>query len=778
MMLRLRRLFVVLLVSLPVAGCGTAVFTVDRTQGLATLERQGIGPGDYQDIAAGRLTSVRDRLMAKPLHTLSLQQLSMLCDLHVKAQALSEAAACNDAYRQRAQASGDAAALSVARRRQALLHLGQGEYEAVGRDLEGDESDNAVYLARLARTRIDARQTSGDPAAWDFPERLARYQKPQQVYFAASLYAEGGNCRRALELLEDPFRRLLADYGLRVASPENRASFRLDLVQAFDIGVVSDQSVAPSGNVYVEFLAAKCLHALGRPADARRHLDRLRAFPHIRAYADLHWQILHLAGLIERQSDPRSAIERFKEAIAVIEAGRSSITTDAGLVAFAASTQDVYADLIETLLRQDDLTGALEYVERAKCRLLVERLASLPVLAPYDVPQSQGAALLAARRAAEQAMRLQTTGQGALAAEQALREADDRIARRSPTLAWLTGARPRRFAELLPSLRNDQAAIVYFALHGRWHVMLVERNGIAAHRELGPSPVLPAELLEHLMQPTGDAYRPYARKLYDHFLKPVLALTQAKDLLIVPHGELFAIPLGVLHDGAQPVAATRRIRVAPSLSALAALRTEAASASRAGLILGNPARRDTSEYKPLQYAEREAEAIKSLFPDSPKYLTETATIDRLIREARGKAFLHIAAHGRVSADQPSNSKLLLADVSGNGDLTVEMIHGLALPANLAVLSACESASRGGTHDQDLISLAESFLASGVRSVVASHWQVNDAATAEFMRAFYEELRRGQPVTAALQSAQLKMMQDKPHPFYWAAFSAIGADVRL
>jgi hypothetical protein len=61
---------------------------------------------------------------------------------------------------------------------------------------------------------------------------------------------------------------------------------------------------------------------------------------------------------------------------------------------------------------------------------------------------------------------------------------------------------------------------------------------------------------------------------------------------------------------------------------------------------------------------------------------------------------------------------------------------------------------------------------GASSVVASLWKVDDQATAELMKYFYEGMfTKGLTPAAALRDAQLKMSQDKRWhaPYYWAGF---------
>ncbi|WP_029009239.1 CHAT domain-containing protein [Azospirillum halopraeferens] len=767
------------LLTVALTGCGSALFVVDRSIGERQQEAQGIDAGVRQAIADGALAPLRQRLAARPTGALSLAELNLLCDLHLKAQAFKPAEDCNEHYRRQAEQAGDQTAAAAARRRGALLFLAQGRFEAARDQLRPDAGVHDAFLHALAIARYNAR--TGEPtASTAVADSLARHQKPEPVYFAASLYAEYGDCANALRLLRDPNRRLLDEYGLGDLTSGRRTTFRLDLVGGFEIGYLGTHSHAPAANVHVEFLAARCLFALGHTTEASRYLDRLRTFPHIAAYAGVHWQVLHLSGRLEQNAGhPAAAAERYRAAIAVIEQSRSAIAGDPALAAFEADTGEVYGDLFELQIAQRDTEGALETIERAKGRLLVERLANVAVLVPHDTTPDRAADLLAARRNADQILRLQTSAPGVADALREQRAVLARIERNSPVLARMTGAQPRRWRELLPPLQPGQAAIVYVAVRNHWHALVIEGDRITAHRAPGPAPVGLEVFLESLQTSEGTGYERLARRLYDHLIRPVLAVTDARDLLVVPFGSLFAIPLGALHDGERPLAATHRLRVVPSLSALAALRPDdGARRPPRGLVLANPLRQDPGKDWSLPHAEEEADAIRRIFPQTTPYIRADATVDRLAAGVRGKSFLHIAAHGTFNRNDPMKSRLLLAGTPADGDLTVEQIHALHLPVAMAVLSACESALRERATGDDLLSLAESFLAAGARTVVGSHWKVDDSASARLMAHFYEALRRGEPAAEAMSTARVAMMREKPHPYFWAGFSVIGADGRM
>jgi CHAT domain-containing protein len=55
----------------------------------------------------------------------------------------------------------------------------------------------------------------------------------------------------------------------------------------------------------------------------------------------------------------------------------------------------------------------------------------------------------------------------------------------------------------------------------------------------------------------------------------------------------------------------------------------------------------------------------------------------------------------------------------------------------------------------------------------SLWTVDDEATAELMVKFYEELAQTKSPAAALRTAQTKLLQQRPHPFFWSPFVLVG-----
>ena len=140
-------------------------------------------------------------------------------------------------------------------------------------------------------------------------------------------------------------------------------------------------------------------------------------------------------------------------------------------------------------------------------------------------------------------------------------------------------------------------------------------------------------------------------------------------------------------------------------------------------------------------------------------------------------YLHFATHGFLDSVRPELSGIVLSMVNEkgepeNGFLFAHEIYNLKLPAELVVLSACETGLGKQIRGEGLVGLTRGFMYAGAQRVVVSLWSVDDEATKELMVAFYKGmLKEGMRPPAALRAAQIKMWKQKQWqaPYYRAAF---------
>jgi CHAT domain-containing protein len=143
--------------------------------------------------------------------------------------------------------------------------------------------------------------------------------------------------------------------------------------------------------------------------------------------------------------------------------------------------------------------------------------------------------------------------------------------------------------------------------------------------------------------------------------------------------------------------------------------------------------------------------------------------------------VHFATHGVFNNEDPGLSGIILSmfDKRGqvqDGFLRLHDIYGLTLPAELVVLSACNTALGKPVKGEGLVGMVRGFIYAGAKRVVASYWKVDDEATGALMSRFYVEmLRQNRSSASALRQAQLAMRQHSrwQPPFYWAAFALQG-----
>ncbi|HEX8138183.1 MAG TPA: CHAT domain-containing protein [Pyrinomonadaceae bacterium] len=152
---------------------------------------------------------------------------------------------------------------------------------------------------------------------------------------------------------------------------------------------------------------------------------------------------------------------------------------------------------------------------------------------------------------------------------------------------------------------------------------------------------------------------------------------------------------------------------------------------------------------------------------------ETATSPELSKYN----IVHIATHALINDEQPELSGIIfsLIDEQGrpqDGFLRLHDIYNLSLNCELVVLSACKTGIGKEVRGEGLLGLTRGFMYAGSARVIASLWAVDDKATAEFMKRFYNQLLKGGKSPSAALSAVKDEMQSERRwrdPYYWAGF---------
>jgi len=182
----------------------------------------------------------------------------------------------------------------------------------------------------------------------------------------------------------------------------------------------------------------------------------------------------------------------------------------------------------------------------------------------------------------------------------------------------------------------------------------------------------------------------------------------------------------------------------------------------------------------LKFTRQEANQILAEAPRAKSFSAMDFQANRATVTGGGLSkfrYVHFATHGYVDSEHPDLSAIVLSLVDQQGKpqdgfLRAHDIYNLNLPAELVVLSACETGLGKEIRGEGLVGLTRGFMYAGARRVVVSLWNVNDKATAELMARFYRGmLRENKTPAAALRTAQLEMSRQRQwqSPYYWAAF---------
>jgi CHAT domain-containing protein/Tfp pilus assembly protein PilF len=334
--------------------------------------------------------------------------------------------------------------------------------------------------------------------------------------------------------------------------------------------------------------------------------------------------------------------------------------------------------------------------------------------------------------------------------------------------------------------------------------------------------------------PPDPQFITQARTLSNMLLGPVAQRLGGKRLVVVAPGALSYLPFAALptpEDEKQPAGdyapliAKHEVVTVPSASVLSVIRREMAGRQRSAksvAVLADPvfeeddprlaeaksgnssgetpatraADAELSEltrairtmnftdaragFVRLPFSRHEAEGVIALTPKGTGLKATDFNASRdlaMSRELSQYRIVHFATHGLLNSERPELSGLVfsLIDREGkpqDGFLRLHEIYNLQLNADLIALSACETGLGKEIKGEGLIGLTRGFMYAGAPRVVASLWNVDDLATAELMKLFYQRmLKDGMPAGAALRAAQLELSRQKrwASPYFWAGF---------
>jgi CHAT domain-containing protein/tetratricopeptide (TPR) repeat protein len=538
------------------------------------------------------------------------------------------------------------------------------------------------------------------------------------------------------------------------------------------------------------------------------------------------WKAQEQVGRAQRAlGQTAEARQSFLAAIATVERVRREVAGGGQQQqSFLENRLSPWLGMVGLLVSQGEYAEALTFAEASKARVLLDALQT-----------GRGASfrqsLSPAERQAEEERRLklvslnsQLNGEArrdkpdparvaALRAEveKARLEYEDfetRLYAAHPGLRVQRGEAPViKAGELAALLPDDASALLEYVVGDEeTYLFAVTKaaGGASADVRVYTLPVRREELAKQTeafrLQLAGRdlGFRASALKLYELLLKPAEAQLRGKtNLVIAPDNTLWDFPFQALMNGSNRfLLEEAAVAYAPSLTVLREMSRRrklngAGDGPATLLALGNPlpgkgaggaAALRGGRLEALPEAEQEVRALGRLYgaARSRVYTGAEAREDRFKSEAGQARILHFAAHGLVDNASPMYSHLALAagDTNEDGMLEAWELTRLDLKADLAVLSACETARGRTAAGEGMIGLSWAMFIAGVPSLVVSQWKVESAGTRELMLNFHRGLisPTAKPTKSeALRQAALKLLKNPEtnHPFYWAGFVLVG-----
>ena len=549
---------------------------------------------------------------------------------------------------------------------------------------------------------------------------------------------------------------------------------------------------------------------------------------------------LGLGDAYYKSKEIEKAISNYKISANIIEKTRQGLGADQIRVEYFSNKQQVYRKLAQCYLTRYESDGNYSDLDRLFYALEMSRARALQDLKvgnrtsvnseEYDEYLKACKVLsILLRRWRDRAAKFATNDSLDLliaqieAAQYSILAQRMRLASATTDESTLSPSLPSLGAVQKQLKQNELGLLLYHIDEEGSFVMAVQGDDIKIKR-LSVTPNLLEASIDSFITPFHNVNEdlvsqvPFkatiANRLYEFLVKPVEEFNLPKRLLIVRDITLMKLPFEMLltetpykteyipkdePDYADYFLINRYSIVYTPSTSLLQTSPMAGSPNQDVLLFANPfaasqkpdkvdqqfTLRTGMRFDPLLYSEIEANRIKEIYSDTRIYKREKATSLSFLEEASKYQYLHLATHAFVNTKFDAFSGLVLAasaDSTDDGILMGYEIADLNLSSDLVTLSACET-GRGKIIDgEGVLGLPRLFLGAGAKSVLMTHWKVDDKFASEMMPAFYNYyLNKGLSKGDALANAKRDILGRSKkvndvyyqHPFYWASFTLYG-----
>ncbi|AXT52206.1 CHAT domain-containing protein [Aquimarina sp. BL5] len=357
-------------------------------------------------------------------------------------------------------------------------------------------------------------------------------------------------------------------------------------------------------------------------------------------------------------------------------------------------------------------------------------------------------------------------------------------------------------ADVQEKLDDKKTLLEFFTADSITYAFTISKSKIAVMELSTPKLDEQIEQFRSSITKNYDAYKEISYRLYQTLVAPIKQELVGNQLIIVPDGSLWHLNFDLLLTEEN---ASNNPKTGPYF-----LKEYAISyANSATLLFGDQQEqiisKEQQECLAFSFSSGDTisttrnvslKAFRNLGMDLPGTREEIKAIANIVdgqyfygSEATEQNFkehagayniLHLALHGDVDNERPENSRLYFTkskDTIEDNYLYSHELFALDIPAELTVLSACNTGTGKIAKGEGIMSLGNAFQYAGTKSLLLTNWEVSDETTPKIMEYFYTNLKEGKNKAEALQQAKLQFLtttnEETYHPYYWGGFYLLG-----
>ena len=185
----------------------------------------------------------------------------------------------------------------------------------------------------------------------------------------------------------------------------------------------------------------------------------------------------------------------------------------------------------------------------------------------------------------------------------------------------------------------------------------------------------------------------------------------------------------------------------PSIAALLSAQRDTGKTEPKALVIAQP---NTPNQSPLPGVTKEVNFIREYLPGSPMILNGSdATVSAVSTALKDYTWVHLACHGIQDKADSIKSAFALHD----GKLSIsELMKISSKGAELAVLSACQTATGDEKIPEEAMHLAGGMVAAGFKSVIGTMWSIGDKDAPVVAEEFYKIINKQREYGGKMQPA--------------------------